>query len=176
LRTSCARLSVLTALMVELGMLGAFAAPASAEGTTCRMYGSIMLNPGVVETPAREQTARVKGELECTGAIKRAKFRAKLRSALMNCETLTNEETPATGTIDIKWEVHPRKTSMGTISMPLAEEAHAPLSGMIEKGLFEGMRISGETSPGFPEQCFGKGEKDKRGFFFEEPRSELVIM
>jgi hypothetical protein len=53
--------------------------------------------------------------------------------------------------------------------MPLAEETYVRLSGMIEKGPFERMRISGKASEAFPEQCFSKGEKLRRGFFVEDP-------
>jgi hypothetical protein len=50
------------------------------------------------------------------------------------------------------------------------------VSGTLETGPLANMSISGTLEELFGEQCYGKGERDTIGVFFEgEPKGEFVI-
>jgi hypothetical protein len=168
MRTRYARLSVLTALIVPVGAIGAFAAPASAEGTTCSgNSGSIKISPGLEET-ARAQTISIKGMLTgCTGSVTSASYRATLKTAPVTCAALKSTGEPATATnLVIKWG---HGNSHGTFSMPLTEMA-VSIGGTIESGPFEKLSIAGTVTQSYG-ACGGGGKgkmkpkKLKKGTF-----------
>ena len=172
MRMRFARLTVLATLIVPLGVMGVFAAPASAEeGPTCTGgSGKMKISPGLTET-AQIQTITIKGKL--TGCENKHKpFRKTSTTANYTVTEKTTEpvscatfagESPAggspTGTVSIKWKEKGVGESTGTISIPLSGLAEVEISGQVESGAFAGSKISGAVVETLNGTCEGKKKK-----------------
>jgi len=146
---------VLTALIVPLGMIGVFAAPASAEagpectGNTAKMK----LSPGLTFTSVY-QTITINGKLSgCTGGgVTSAKYTVKTSGPASCEEGSVLKGTYQEGTIVITWKGKglPKGAgnSIGTFLMqppiPPGPSLFA-ISGMIESGPFAESKIAGEV-------------------------------
>ncbi len=101
--------------------------------------GTIKLSPGLNATPA-VQKVTVKGTLsECEEGPERATYTAKFQTAgPVSCELLfgTEEVTPATAALSIKWAPSEEGRSMGTIMFPVGEGSLAGLAGSVSGGPF----------------------------------------
>lgn len=165
--------SVLVGLLSAVTLLAATAASASAESTTCAgNSGSIKLSPGLSETPT-VQNISIKGTLSgCTGStVTGGKYVAHLKTTHpVTCAALSSAGEPTTGTIVIKWSPKGQGNSNGTFSMPLTETT-VPISGTIEKGMFEKDSISGTVTQKYAGKCGGKKKVNKGTF----TGSEVVI-
>ncbi|HYM54027.1 MAG TPA: hypothetical protein VES97_01590 [Solirubrobacteraceae bacterium] len=155
MRTKFARLSVLAALAVPLGMMGISVASASADTTTCTgNSGTIKLSPGLSGT-AHVQNISIKGTLSgCSGeesAVTGGKYVAHLKTAEgVTCSALTGAGAAEVETnIVIKWSPTGGGNSMGTFSMPLTEVPGVSLGGTLASGPFSGDSIAGTVSQTF---------------------------
>ena len=101
--------------------------------------GKVTLSPGLTETPA-VQTVTVKGTLsECEGGPEGGTYSTKFTtSGPVSCELLsgTEEVTPSTGALSIKWLPAEEGKSKGTISFPVGEGTLPGLSGAVIGGPF----------------------------------------
>jgi hypothetical protein len=101
--------------------------------------GTVKLSPGLSETPA-VQTAKVTGKLsECEGGPEAGTYTTKFTTTgPVSCGLLTGTEevTPSTGALSIKWLPAEEGHSTGTITFPLGEGALSGLSGSITGGPF----------------------------------------
>ncbi len=170
MRMGFARVSVLMALIVPVGAMGAFAAPASASSSiTCEISGSIKLSPGLSETPqvqnisiTKHKGASLSGcsgtETPITGG--NATIHMKTADAV-TCAALTSAGAPVTDTNAIfKWKPSGEGNSMSTFIMPLTEMS-VPLEGTFEAGTFP---FSEDTTSGTVKQtysgsCVSSGHK-----------------
>ena len=106
--------------------------------------GTIGLKPGLTNTAA-VQTMTVKGTLTgCSGEpFTSAKYVAKLTTtAAVGCSVLQNLEA-ATGTVSLTWtpETKP-KTSKGSFSLPLTEQAGTFFTSALTTGPFTPLTLS----------------------------------
>ena len=137
--------------------------------------GTIGLKPGLTNTAA-VQTMTVKGTLTgCVGEpFTSAKYTAKLTTtAAVGCSVLQNPEA-ATGTVALKWtpETKP-KTSTGSFSLPLTEQAGASFTSALTKGPFTPLTFFGMVSEsytnaaicGVPQGKLGVIKPVKKGTF-----------
>jgi len=101
--------------------------------------GTVKLTPGLTWTPA-VQTVTVKGKLtECEGGPESGTYTAKFTTTgPVTCELLagTEEVTPSTGALAIKWLPLEEGSSKGTVSFPVGEGSLAGMTGAIKGGPF----------------------------------------
>jgi hypothetical protein len=101
--------------------------------------GTIKLSPGLTETPA-VQTVSVKGTFsECDGGPESGSYKAKFQTTgPAGCGLLagTEELTPSTGTLSVKWQPHEEGKSTGTLQFPVGEGELAALTGSLSGGPF----------------------------------------
>ena len=127
--------------------------------------GTIALKPGLTNTAA-VQTMTIKGTLTgCSSEpFTSAKFTAKLTTkGAVGCSVLQNSEA-ATGTVSVTWtpETKP-KTSKGSLSLPLAEQAGASLASALTKGPFTPRTLVGTVSESYTNAAFCGVPQGKKG-------------
>jgi len=146
MRIKFGRLSVLTAAIAAIGLMGALAASASADTLKCEVSGSIKLSPGLSETPTVQNvgiTAHKGAKLaNCTGEETMVTggsihVVAKTKEAV-TCKVL--KESPgaaleSTGDAIFKWLPHGTEQSTGSLNVPITEMS-ASLSGSVAEGAF----------------------------------------
>src|ERR1700732_5077585 len=158
-----AKLSVLTVLVSTAGLMGAFAASASADSITCTISGTIQLSPGLSESAqvqnisiTKHKGAKLSGcsGTETTVSGGNATIHMKTANAV-TCAALKSVGAPVTETNAVfKW-VGASGNSMGTFTMPLTE-APVALGGTIAMGAFP---FSEDTISGTATQTYTGGSK-----------------
>jgi hypothetical protein len=139
---------MLSAVLMALAIVAVPVASASADTTTCENNATIKLSPGLSNTP-QVQNVSIKGTLSnCAGeesTVTSGKYVAHLKtSEAVTCAALGGA-APTTGTVVIKWSPKGAGNSIGTLSVPITE-LPTTLSGLVEKGPFEGDTIAGPVS------------------------------
>jgi hypothetical protein len=173
------KVSALTVLVSGIGLMGAFAASASADSITCEIKGSIKLSPGLTESPqvqniavTMHKGAKLTGcsgvETKVTGGNVNIHMKTEKP---VTCAALKSAGEPVTETKAIfKWSPKGEGNSMGTFTMPLSESP-VSLGGTIEKGSFPFSEdtISGSVNQTYNGTCgssgHGKGKKVNKGSF-----------
>jgi len=145
------RKMVLTMAVAGLAALGATASASAAPTTTCENSGTVKLSPGLSTSP-QVQNITVKGTLSnCAGeenTLTSGKYVAHLKTTeAVTCEALTGPGAATEGTVVLKWGKG-NGNSNGTFSQPLTE-LPTTVSGLVEKGPFEGETISGAVQQTF---------------------------
>jgi hypothetical protein len=167
MRRRFARLSVLTAVIVPLGVTGVFAASASAEaGPTCTGgSGEMKLSPGLTET-AQIQKIAIKGKLSgcetpahtATSATYKVTEETSEPVSCATVEDATYNVKP--GSVSIKWKGKGIGTSTGMIGIPLSVVPEVGFTGMVESGAFAESKIAGTVTETLKGTCgVGKGGK-----------------
>jgi hypothetical protein len=140
------KLSVLTAAIAALGLMGALtAASASADTITCQISGSIKLSPGLTETPTVQNvgiTAHKGAKLtSCSGTETMVTggsihVVAKTKEAI-TCKALKESGAALESTNDaiFKWTPRGGPNSTGSLNVPITEMA-AGLEGSVAIGEF----------------------------------------
>lgn len=145
--------TLLSLMVLALGLMAVTAASASAATTTCENSGTIKLSPGLSATPT-VQNVTVKGTLsKCSGeesSVTGGKYIAHLKTEAVTCEALAGEGAPLTGS-NIVLKLTPKEgaNTMGTIDFPVTEKAGVSLSGLIESGPFDGSAIGGSVTQAY---------------------------
>jgi hypothetical protein len=145
------RKAILTGVVTALAIIAVPAASASADTTSCENNATIKLSPGLSNTP-QIQNVTVKGTLSnCSGEESTAtsgKYVAHLKTTeATTCAALASAAATE-GTIVIKWSPKGAGNSMGTFSMPITE-LPTTVSGLVEKGPFEGDTIGGSVTQSY---------------------------
>jgi len=108
------------------------------KGVYCETdKGTVKLTPGITETPT-VQTVTVKGTLgECNGGPEGASYTMKFTtSGPVTCALLagTEEITPTSGALKIKWLPNEEGSSTGTMTFPVGEGTLSGLAGSATGG------------------------------------------
>jgi hypothetical protein len=165
-RRKLAAAVALVGLLSATTLLGASAASASIEGTSCSGNGGmIKLSPGLSETPT-VQSISIKGTLSgCTNSVFAGRYVAQLKTTnAVTCAALAGGGEVATGKIVLKWSPKRHGNSIGFFGIGLTETPESAISGGIERGPFEGGTISGSMTQKYSGTCGGK-KKVKKGTF-----------
>jgi hypothetical protein len=178
------KLSLLTAAIAVLGLMGALATSASADSITCEISGSIKLSPGLTESPQVQKLGitKHKGALlsNCTGAVETAVTGGNLHvvgntTEAVTCSALTGAGAPTSDAGIFKWQPKGEafENSNATLNFPVTENS-VPIGGMVATE--EGHPFSGDTISGTVKQTYtgtcgssghghGGGKKVNKGSF-----------
>ncbi len=164
-------LPALTALVSTMGLVGAFAASASADSITCEISGSIKLSPGLSESAQVQNISITKKKgaklSACTGTetpVTGGNATIHMKTAEpVTCAALTGAGAPVAETNAVwKWQPKGETTtnSMSTFVMPLTEMS-VPLEGTFAMGTFPFSEdtISGTVKQTYSGSCVSSGHK-----------------
>jgi hypothetical protein len=182
------KLSVLTAAIAALGLMGALtAASASADSLSCEISGSISLFPGLSETPT-VQTVKITNpgakltnctgsETSVSGGFLWVKGTERTKEAI-TCQALKRSgaalEPPAVGEIaTFRW--HPKipgggrfNSTGGFVNVPITEMS-VSLSGAMStefpEAAFQGDSITGSVTEKYSGTCGASRHHKTKGTF-----------
>jgi hypothetical protein len=174
------KLSVLTAAIAAIGLLGALSASASADTLKCEVSGAIKLSPGLSETPTVQNvgiTAHKGAKLaNCTGTETMVTggsihVVAKTKEAI-TCKVLKESGAALESTNDaiFKWAPSGTEQSTGSLNVPITEMS-ASLEGSVAMGMFPFSedKVTGMVKETYSGSCVAEGKKKpkkvKKGTF-----------
>jgi hypothetical protein len=181
MRINFGRLSVLTAAIAAIGLMGALSASASADSITCEISGAIKLSPGLSETPTVQNVgitahkgaklANCKGvETTVTGGSIHVVAKTKEAITCKVLKELPGAALESANDAIFKWAPY-GNNSTGSLNVPITAMAGASFSGSVAMGAFPFSedKITGTVKETYSGSCVAEGTKKpkkvKKGSF-----------